>query len=46
MKTQLIYTFDELKTMQKNCGTYAIARHMHKKGYSLKTALWLLTGRK
>ena len=46
MKKQIIYTYDELKALQKQCGTYAIAKHMANKGYSLNNALYVLTKQK
>lgn len=42
MKKEIIYTFTELQQLAKQCGTYAIAKHMQKKGYSLNTALYIL----
>jgi hypothetical protein len=42
MKKQIIYTFDELKQLSRQCGVYSVAKHMQHKGYSLETTLYIL----
>lgn len=42
MQKQIWYSFDELRAMAKQCGNYATAKYMQKRGYSLESTLYIL----